>query len=101
MINAGLKKGDLVKMANEVEVNEDLNLIYVGPNVTRLGLVQFQGFRGGICGAAKTASEKIPEIAKLVVPAEKLEQARADIARKGSYLNKLYQAVEQAARELR
>ncbi len=87
-------------MANEVEINEDENLIYVGPNVTRLGLVQFQLFRGGVCGAAKTASEKIAEIAKLVVPVEKLEQARADIARKGSYLNKLYQAVEQAARDL-
>lgn len=88
-------------MANEVEINEDENLIYVGPNVTRLGLVQFQLFRGGVCGAAKTASEKIAEIAKLVVPVEKLEQARADIARKGSYLNKLYQAVEQAARDLK
>ena len=88
-------------MANEVEINEDENLIYVGPNVTRLGLVQFQLFRGGVCGAARTASEKIAEIAKLVVPVEKLEQARADIARKGSYLNKLYQAVEQAARDLK
>ena len=44
-------------MANEAE-----NLIYVGPNATRLGLVQFQLFRGGICGAAKAAAEKIPEI---------------------------------------
>lgn len=87
-------------MANEVEFNEDLNLIYVGPNLTRLGLVTFMQYRGGISGAIKFAIEKIPEVEKLVVPVEKLEQARADIYRKGSYLNKLYQAVEQAARDL-
>ena len=83
-------------MANEAE-----NLIYVGPNATRLGFVQFQLFRGVIGGAAKAAAEKIPEIAKLVVPVDKLEQARSDVNRKGSWLNAQYQAVERAVRELK
>ena len=83
---------------------EDLELeqclIYVGPTVFALGLMRFMGFRGGVSGAAEAAVKEIPDIAKLIVPAEKLEQARADIERKGSYLNAVYGRVVQAINKL-
>ena len=57
-------------------VQEAEQTVYVGPNVLPLALRRFQVFRGGLPPYVERAIEKIPEVRSLIVPVEKLDEAR-------------------------
>lgn len=71
-------------------------LIYIGPNITRLGLSQFQVYVGGKPLVAEKAAETAPEIHRLFVPLDRFAKARASLTRDGSLEEKTYAAVAAA-----
>lgn len=71
-------------------------LIYIGPNITRLGLSQFQVYVGGKPVVAAKAAETAPEIERLFVPLERFAKARASLTRDGSLEQRTYAAVAAA-----
>ncbi len=71
--------------------------VYVGPNVLSLALRRFQVFRGGLPPYVERAIEKIPEISSLIVPVNKLDEARAKTEKAGTNEFRLYEAVKKAA----
>ena len=71
--------------------------VYVGPNVLPLALRRFQVFRGGLPPYVERAIEKIPEVRSLIVPVDKLDEARAKTEKAGTNEFRLYQAVKKAA----
>ena len=71
--------------------------VYVGPNVLPLALRRFQVFRGGLPPYVERAIEKIPEVRSLIVPVERLNDARAKTETAGTNEFRLYDAVKKAA----
>ncbi len=71
--------------------------VYVGPNALPLALRRFQAFRGGLPPYVERAIEKIPEVRSLIVPVDKLDEARAKTEKAGTNEFRLYQAVKKAA----
>ncbi|MBQ9528263.1 MAG: hypothetical protein IJR68_11680 [Fretibacterium sp.] len=75
--------------------------VYVGPNVLPLALRRFQVFRGGLPPYVERAIEKIPEVRPLIVPVEKLDEARAKTEKAGTNEFRLFEAVKKAAEGVR
>lgn len=73
------------------EVKE--KLVYIGPNLARLGLSRFQVYVGGIPKAAEKAAEQAPEIKRLFVPLAKLAKAKESLKRSGSLEQRSVNAV--------
>jgi len=71
--------------------------VYVGPNVLPLALRRFQVFRGGLPPYVERAIEKIPEVRSLIVPVEKLDEARTKTEKAGTNEFRLFDAVKKAA----
>lgn len=71
-------------------------LVYIGPNLPRAGLSQYQIFIDGMPKAAEIAAETAPEINHLFVPVEKLSAARQALTRSGSREQRMYRAVTAA-----
>ena len=83
--------------ASDAAVQEPEQTVYVGPNVLPLALRRFQVFRGGLPPYVERAIEKIPEVRLLIVPVEKLDEARMKTERAGTNEFRLYEAVKKAA----
>lgn len=85
--------------AKKMDLEEVLpvgKLIYIGPNITRLGLAQFQVYSGGKPLVAAKAAEIEPSINRLFVPLEEFAKARASLTRDGSLEKRTYAAVAAA-----
>jgi len=72
---------------------DSVKLIYIGPNITRIGLSQFQVFLGGMPVAALKAADTLPEIQRLFVPIGDFAKAKLALNRDGSLEQKTYKAV--------
>lgn len=77
------------------------SLIYTGPDVAKLGVMQFQVYINGLPLYVKRAIEKIPDIEKLIVPVEDLELTREKIKTSGTMEASIYKRIQKAVQELR
>lgn len=71
-------------------------IVYIGPNLLRHGITQFQVFRSGIPAHIAPLTEKVPEIQSLFVPVAELAQARKELASPGSRHARNFSAVRKA-----
>ncbi len=71
---------------------------YIGPDIKN---IVFKGtvFEGGIPEALRNKISKIPALKGMLVPVSNLAAAGAEIAKQGTMLNNLYQAVNLKLRE--
>lgn len=70
-------------------------LIYIGPNLSRGRLLQYQVFIGGLPEYLDAEFDEFPQLERLFVPVEKLNEAIEDARKAGTPLNKYYrQAME-------
>ena len=74
-----------------------MSRVYVGPSIPGI-LPRFAVFSGGLPLRIEKLAQASQALRGLIVPAERLAQARLDIAKKGTLLN-LY--AERVARELK
>ena len=88
---------EAVKAPTTETTQEAEQTVYVGPNVLPLALRRFQVFRGGLPPYVERAIEKIPEVRSLIVPVEKLDEARMKTEKAGTNEFRLYEAVKKAA----
>lgn len=71
-------------------------VIYVGPNLRNHALIQYAVYIGGKPKHISKELEKVPELAKLFVPVDKLEYAQKQINSPGTPLAKYYAKVKEA-----
>lgn len=76
-------------------------VIYVGPDSFQLMLKKFQVFTGGLPLFVQRAIEQIPDIQKLIVPIEELENMRAKIAKSGTYEARIFYNVQKEIDKIR
>lgn len=70
-------------------------LIYIGPNLSRGRLLQYQVFIGGFPEHLDAEFDEFPQLERLFVPLEKLNEAVEEARKAGTPLNKYYkQAME-------
>lgn len=70
-------------------------LIYVGPNLSRGRLLQYQVFIGGLPKHLDAEFDEFPQLEKLFVSVEQLNRALEEVQQTGTPLNKYYkQAME-------
>ena len=70
-------------------------LIYIGPNLSRGRLLQYQVFIGGLPEHLDAEFDEFPQLERLFVPLENLNEAVEDAKKAGTPLNKYYkQAME-------
>ena len=69
-------------------------LIYCGPNVQKLGLKKFAVYAGELSSALKSAISEVPEIGKLIVDCEKLEETRARTRTRGTAEFEYYRRIK-------
>ena len=81
------------------ELKYDEPVIYVGPNVLKFGIMQFQVYSDGLPEFVKRAIQAIPEIKTLIVPVEELEKTRAKLDNTASYENRIFKKIQKAADE--
>ena len=68
-------------------------LIYVGPNIFRLGMIRNQVYLGGLPGGIKLLIESFPELGELIVPVENFDKAQREVKKKGTHLHHVYEEV--------
>ncbi|UNY40572.1 hypothetical protein KLER11_gp15 [Pararheinheimera phage vB_PsoM_KLER1-1] len=73
-----------------VETKKPETLIYVGPTISSLSLMQFSMYREGIPAHLNTAVKDCSYLSKLFVPVSELNAARRDINRDGSVLRTMF-----------
>lgn len=70
-------------------------LIYIGPNLSRGRLLQYQVFIGGLPEHLDAELDEFPQFEKLFVSVEQLNRALEEVQQTGTPLNKYYkQAME-------
>ena len=70
-------------------------LIYIGPNLSRGRLLQYQVFIGGLPTHLEAEFEALPALKRLFVPIAEMATAAEQAKQKGTPLNKYYkQAME-------
>ena len=70
-------------------------LIYIGPNLSRGRLLQYQVFIGGLPERLDAEFDEFPQLEKLFVSVEQLNRALEEVQQTGTPLNKYYkQAME-------
>ncbi|MDY2870833.1 MAG: hypothetical protein SOU14_08065 [Succiniclasticum sp.] len=64
---------------------------YIGPNIPKLGLTQYQVYSGGIPAFSDVVTEEQKaKLARLFIPVPQLSTAMAAIEKKGTSYNKFY-----------
>lgn len=63
--------------------------IYVGPSLPKAKLPQFTVFANGYPQYVQDLIDKCPSLKQLIVPTSKVQQARRELAVKGTLLNTL------------
>ncbi len=72
-------------------------LIYIGPNISRLGMIRNQVYLGGIPGNVKASLEVLPELQELIVPIETFADSERAAKTKGTHLHHMYKEVSRKA----
>ena len=83
------------------ELKYDEPVIYVGPNLLSLGVMQFQVYSDGLPEFVKRAVQRIPEIKALIVPVEELEKTRSKLDDAGTYENRIFKKIQKASDEMK
>lgn len=82
-------------MAIKNQKSASEKLIYVGPNLSRGRLLQYQVFIGGLPTHLDEEFNEFPQLEKLFVSVEQLNRALEEVQQTGTPLNKYYkQAME-------
>lgn len=82
-------------MAIKNQKSASEKLIYVGPNLSRGRLLQYQVFIGGLPKHLDAEFDEFPQLEKLFVSVEQLNRALEKVQQTGTPLNKYYkQAME-------
>jgi len=68
-------------------------VVYCGPTISKMGIVQFAVFKGGYPANVSAAIAEYPDIEKLMVPIEELGEFRMQIAKAGSEPHRLFHQV--------
>lgn len=77
--------------ADTKKENAAVTVSYIGPNIPKLGLTQYQVYSGGIPAFSDVATEEQKvKLARLFVPISQLSMAMAAIEKKGTSYNKFY-----------
>ena len=71
-------------------IKKTQRLIYIGPNLSRGRLLQYQVFIGGLPEHLAEEFGEFPQLERLFVPVEKLNEAIEDAKKAGTPLNKYY-----------
>ena len=71
-------------------------VIYIGPNVSTLGLMRYQVYLNGLPSEVQAAIAKFPEVEKLIVPVEELTVSLQKLNTPGE---ELYEALESFKRK--
>lgn len=72
-----------------------IKLIYIGPNLSRGRLLQYQVFIGGLPTHLDAEFKTLPALKRLFVPLTEMATALEQVKQKGTPLNKYYkQAME-------
>ena len=82
---------EAVETANTA--SEKTTLVYIGPSLPKGQLKSntiFNGTVEEIMGSVKEITEKIPIVAKMFVPVEKLAERKAQVKTPGNIYNKFY-----------
>lgn len=78
-------------MAKRIQPEQnDVTLVYVGPNIVSVGLQQFAVFREGIPVFIQPKVAALPDLKELFVPISQLNSARRALSRQGSQLRAQY-----------
>lgn len=72
-------------------------LIYIGPNIFRLGMIRNQVYLEGIPGGIRAAIESFPELGELIVPIETFAESERAAKTKGTHLHHMYEEVQRKA----
>lgn len=86
---------------NEEMIVNNEPVIYTGPNIFDFGLFQFQVFQEGLPPYVKRAIEKIPDINRLIVPVDELENTRAKIEKSGTLEARIFYKIQQESEKLK
>ena len=77
----------------------DTQTIYVGPTISKFGLIRNQVFLDGLPGHIKALIEEQPLVEQLIVPLEELSTALNDVQAKGTHLHHVAQVLREKAGE--
>lgn len=75
----------------------DTQTIYVGPTISKFGLIRNQVFLNGLPGHIKALLEEYPAASQLIVPLEELSTALKDVQTKGTHLHHAAQVLREKA----
>lgn len=77
------------------QASANTKLIYIGPNMSRGRLLQYQVFIGGLPTHLEAELAALPALKRLFVPVAEMSAAVAQVKQAGTPLNKYYkQALE-------
>lgn len=77
------------------QASANTKLIYIGPNLSRGRLLQYQVFIGGLPTHLEAEFAALPALKRLFVPVAEMSAAVAQVKQAGTPLNKYYkQALE-------
>lgn len=77
---------------NVLKAGENIRKIYIGPSLK--GIARGTVFQNGLTPELKEKIQKMPAIAELVVPIERLRDANRELADPDSALSRFFQIVE-------
>lgn len=78
----------------------DVPLMYVGPNIHKLGVERYAIFKGDLPGQYEAACEKIPEIMNLLIPVDDLMKFTRNLLIPGSPERKYCKIVQDKAKNI-
>lgn len=69
------------------------HVMYIGPNIPRLGLTRNAVFYESLPGQVRAALLEIPELEELIVPIDTIDEAITKTRTKGEHLHHVYNVV--------
>ena len=85
---------------NVATQSDDKPLMYVGPNIFKLGLERYTVYKGELPASVENAIDKIPEILNLIIPVDELMNFTAKILTPSSPERQYFSIVTRKIKEL-
>ncbi len=79
---------------------DDVPLMYVGPNIHKLGIEKYTIYRGELPPSVELAIDKIPEIIHMLIPVDELMKFTRNLLLPSSPERKYTKIIQDKAREL-
>lgn len=85
-----------MKKQKDETVMQDIpkHVVYCGPNITEMGIVQFAIYKGGYPTNVLSAMANFPDIKKLMVPIEGLSEFRIKMVQAGTEPHRLFHQIK-------